>query len=182
MIHYVSTVHTFAASAGAEEEGIAALGIDPLAILIQAITFLVLFFLIQKLALNKIVATLEERRKTINRGLHLTGEMDAMKADLDARVEKALKKARTDADVILHEARLESSELIKAAEEAAGRKADAILKDASAKIDRDIAAAKKDLKNEVVGLVAEVTGAVLREKVTSSEDRKLTEKYLKEVL
>ena len=182
MIQHFTTVHTFASTASAEDEGIAALGIDPLAILIQAATFLVLFFLIQKLALKKIVTSLEERRKTINRGLHLTSEMDTLKADLDARVEKALKKARKDADVILQEARTESNEIIKAAEMSAGRKADALLRDASAKIDRDITQAKKDLKNEVVGLVTEVTGAVLREKVTASEDRKLTEKYLKEVL
>lgn len=183
MIHLLaSTVHTFA-SAGAEEPaGIAALGIDPIAIVVQAITFLLLFFFIQKFALKNIVTTLEERRKTINRGLHLTAEMDKLKADLDERVESALKEARVEADKIINEARVESGEIIKAAEESATRKTEAMLKDAEGKIERDIVAAKKDLKNEVVGLVSEVTAQILREKVTSGEDRKLTEKYLKEVL
>ena len=184
MIHQLHTIQTFASTAAAEEEsaGIAALGIDPIAIVIQAVTFLVLFFLIQKLALKKIVTTLEERRQTINRGLHLTAEMDAMKADLDERVGKALKEARKEADVIISEAKHESSEIVHAAEEAATRKADALLKDAEAKIERDIASAKKELKSEVAALVSEVTTAVLRDKVTTAEDRKLTEKYLKEVL
>lgn len=176
------TVQTFA-NTEEESAGIAALGMDPIAIIVQATTFIVLFFLIQKLALKKIVNTLEERRKTINRGLHLTAEMDQMKAELDARVEGALKEARQEADVIINEARAESVQIVRAAEESATRKTEALLKDAEAKIERDIAHAKKELKSEVVGLVTEVSAAVLREKVSNTPtDRTLTEKYLKEVL
>ena len=183
MIHLLaSTLQTFANTASEESAGISALGIDPIAIAIQAATFLLLFFFIQKFALKKIVHTLEERRKTINRGLHLTAEMDKLKNDLDSRVEAALKEARVEADKIITEARVESGVMLKAAEESATRKTDAMLKDAEGKIERDIMTAKKDLKNEVVSLVSEVTSQILRDKVTSAEDRKLTEKYLKEVL
>ena len=60
-------------SFGAAEEtkGIGALGIDALAILAQAATFLILFLIIKKFALEKIVATLEKRRKTIDDGVRL---------------------------------------------------------------------------------------------------------------
>lgn len=180
MVQLIQLAHTLAAAE--EPAGISALGIDPLAILAQAVTFLVLLFVIQKFALKKIVSTLEERRKTINRGLHLTAEMDKLKAEFDETTAKALKEARKEADTIINEARVESGEIIKASEEAAGRKADAILREAEAKIERDIVAAKKDLKTEMAGLVVEVTSAVLRTKVTDSSDRKLVEQYLKEVL
>ena len=183
MIHLLSsTISTFANTGAEEAGGISALGIDPIAIAIQATTFFLLFFFIQKFALKKIVHALEERRKTINRGLHLTAEMDKLKTELDNRVESALKEARVEADKIITEARVESGEMLKAAEESASRKTDAMLKDAEGKIERDIMTAKKDLKNEVVSLVSEVTSHILRDKVTSAEDRKLTEKYLKEVL
>ena len=67
-----SAAHGEAAGHAAEEPaGIAALGIDPLAILAQAGTFLVLFWVVKKFALNKISATLEERRKTIDQGVRL---------------------------------------------------------------------------------------------------------------
>lgn len=174
-------LNIFAASAE-ETKGIGALGLDPLAILAQAFTFLVLFVVIKKFALTKIVKTLEERRKTIDRGLHLTSELDQMKEDLDARVEKALQQARQQADVILTEAKVESGEIIKAGEEAATRKADAILVTAEGKIARDIEAARDGLRNEVAGLVVEVSEAVLREKVTNSRDRELVETYVKEAL
>ena len=182
MIHLLSTIHTFASSAAEEPAGIEVLGIDPIAIVVQSITFLLLLFIIKKFALTKIVATLEERRKTINRGLHLTSELDKLKAELDARVESAMHEARVTADGIINEARIESVEIIKASEESADRKANTILKDANAKIDQNIAKAKKELKSEIVSLVTDVTTAVLREKTTSSADRELTKKYLKEVL
>jgi F-type H+-transporting ATPase subunit b len=178
----ISFIPTLFAAAEAEEAGIAALGIDPLALLAQAGTFLVLFFVIKKFALSKIVKVLDERHQTINRGLHLTSEMDKLKAELDERVEKVLREARKEADAIVAEARTESGEIIKAAEQSASRKADAILKDAEGKIERDIADARAGLRAEVAGLVAEVSEAVLREKVDASKDRAITEKYLKEVL
>ena len=49
----------------------------PLAILAQAATFLVLFFVIKKFALDGIVSTLEKRRKTIDDGVRLGREISA---------------------------------------------------------------------------------------------------------
>ena len=164
-----------------KSSGISALGIDPLAILAQATTFLVLFFIINKFALKKIVATLEERRKTINRGLHLTSEMDKLKQELDARVESALHDARVESDKIIADAHSESGEIIKASEVSASSKAEMILRDAEARIEREIELAKRDLKKEMVELVSEVTASIMREKVTDQTDKKLIEKYLQEV-
>lgn len=182
MISLTAISILFANAEATEEAGIAALGIDPLALLAQAGTFLVLFFVVKKFALNKIVKSLDDRHNTINRGLHLTAEMDKLKNELDQRVESALKEARGEADKIIAEARTESGEIIRSAEDSAQRKADAIVKEAEGKIERDIAEARDGLRAEVASLVAEVSEAVLREKLDGSKDRVLTEKYLKEVL
>ncbi len=177
----VHALHMVQILANAEEPaGIGALGIDPLAIVAQAVTFLLLLFLIQKLALKKIVTTLEERRKTINRGLHLTAEMDTLKADLDAKVESTLKAARKEADIILAEARVESGDMIKTAEDGANRKADALLREAEGKIERDLATAKNELKSQMADLVIEATSAVVRNSLDINGDRKLAERYLEE--
>lgn len=179
----LETLHILGQTEHAEETGgIGALGLDPLAIAAQALTFLVLFFVIRKYALTKIVATLENRRKTIDRGLHLTAEMDKLKAELEDRVDQTLREARSEADNILNEARLESGNVIRAAEETANRKADAILEEANGKIAREIESARSGLKNEVAGMVVEVSETILREKVTDSKDRQLVEKYVSEAL
>lgn len=165
----------------AEPQGIAALGLDPLAILAQAVTFLVLFFLIKKFALSKIVKTLEDRRKTIDKGVLLGMEMEKEKTALDEKVEALLQQARADADKIIAGGQAEAGSIIKKAEDDAKRKADALMADAHNRIGEDIERAKTELKKDMVELVATATGALVREKVDARKDTQLIEKILEEV-
>ncbi len=169
------------AEAAAEPEGIAALGIDPWAILAQAVTFLVLFFLIKKFALTKIVGTLEERRKTIDKGVMLGIEMEKEKTELDERVEALLQKARKEADTIIAQGHEEAGSMLKEAEAQAQRKADALLADAHNRIAEDIDKAKHELKKDMVELVGMATAAIIREKVDAKKDAQLIERMLEEV-
>lgn len=185
----VSLLHTVAAGAAAagekaEEtsEGIGALGLSLPSLIASAITFLVLFWVIKKFALDGIVANLQKREDDINRGLHLTAELDKQKAELDEKVEKVLKAARKDADTIIAEAHTESGKLIQAADEAASRRAEEIMRTAEGKIEQDIANARDGLKAEMAGLITEATEAILNQKLDSNSDRKLVEEYLKEAM
>ena len=138
--------------------------------------------MVKKFALDGIVANLDKREKDINRGLHLTAEMDKQKAELDARVETVLKAARKDADGIVAEANAESGKVIQAAEEKANARADEIMRAAEGKIEREIVEARAGLKAEMAGLITEATEAVLNQKLDAKEDRKLVEDYLKEAM
>ena len=178
----INTLTVLAATEEASTEGIAALGLDPIQILAQAGTFLLLYWIVKKYAMEGIVKKLDQRHNDINRGLHLTAEMDKMKADLDSRVDTILRKARKDADGVIAEARTESGQIIQAAEEAAGRKADGIMRDAEGKIEREIVKARENLKGEMASLVTEATEAVLMQKLDASSDRKLVEDYLREAM
>lgn len=170
-MEFLNLLTTFGATE--EVSGIGALGIDPWAILAQAVTFLVLFFVIKKFALDGIVATLEKRRKTIDDGVRLGREMEAEKAQLDEKVEAALKKARLKADEIIAGGKQESNELLKAAEAATTRKTDAMLADAHAKIEQDIDKARRDLQQEMRALVAEATEVIIEEKLDAKKDEGL---------
>ncbi len=162
--------------------GLDALGLNPIAIGAQALTFLVLFWFVRKFALTTIVSNLDKRHEDINRGLHLAAEMDKEKALLDERVEKTLKTARQDADAIIAEANAESGKIIHAAEESAGRKADEIMRAAEGKIERDIAEARTGLKSEMASLITDATESILQDKLDAGSDRKLVEKYLSEAM
>lgn len=164
-----------------EVSGIGALGIDPLAILAQAATFLLLFFIIKKFALIKIVATLESRRKTIDDGIRLGREMEVEKERLDEKVQKALKDARLESDKIIVASHEEAGSVIKEAEDAANRKADMMIADAHTKIEEDIEKARKGLETEMRGLVAEATEAIIRTKLDPKADEKLLSKVFAEV-
>ena len=179
------TTHSTESAGHGEEEstqGIAALGLDPFAIAAGMLTFLVFFFVVKKFAMDKIVENLDKRHKDINRGLHLAAEMDKQKAELDERVEKALRVARKDADAIIAEAHGESGNIIRAAEDSASRKAEEILRAAEGKIERDIAEARRGLRAEMASLVSEATEAVLGQKLDAGSDRKLVEDYLSEAM
>jgi F-type H+-transporting ATPase subunit b len=185
----LNLLNTFAATEAAAKEGaaeasegIGALGLSLPAILASAITFLVLFWVIKKFALEGIVANLEKREKDINRGLHLTAEMDKQKAELEERVESVLKTVRKDADMILSEAKTESGSIIRSAEESATNRANEILRAAEGRIEREIAEARSGLKVEMATLISETTEAILGEKLDAGSDRKLIEKYLSEAM
>lgn len=175
----IDILHTFAEAEQAG--GISTLGIDPLAILAQAATFLLLFWIIKRFALSKIIETLEKRRKTIEQGVDLGIKMVAEQEKLNERIEQKLAEARVEADKIIASGHEEAGELLKEAEARATAKFNAMLTDARSRIGEDTKQAKKALEKEVLGLIAEATELVIKEKLTSSKDSELIKRSLEKV-
>ena len=181
VLHFVQIIGSEAATgaghAAAEEStGIAALGLDPLAILAQAGTFLLLFWIVKKFALGKIVQTLEKRHKTIDDGVRLGQKMEAEQAKLEEKVEDELRKARTEADKILAQASREAGEVVKSAEEKASEKVDQMIADAHVRIEEDMQRARKALEKDVLSMVAEATEIILEEKLDEKKDNNLIQR------
>ncbi len=172
MMHYFAN--------GDDLEGIGALGLDPWAILAQGLTFLVLFYIVKKYALEKIVTTLQERHKKIDSGVRLGIKMEKELEQLQKTIEQKLHEASLDADKILDDAHQESSHIIKAAEEKAANKVAQMLTDAEAKITSDMEKAQQKLRAELVELVAAATETVIEEKLTSEKDMRLIERAIAE--
>lgn len=184
----IELVQIFAATEGGGEKaaeeatgGIGALGLDPLAILAQAVTFLVLFWVVKKFALEKIVNTLEERRKTIDKGVHLGIEMQAEKDKLEEQVAQVLQATRVEADGIIAAGHTRAGEIIKQAENTAARKMDTMLTEARAKIEEDTVRSRALLKQETLKLVARATEAIIEEKLDAQKDASLIQRMLKKV-
>ncbi|MCA9329115.1 F0F1 ATP synthase subunit B [Candidatus Saccharibacteria bacterium] len=169
------------ASETAEKEGIAILGIDFKAILLQSGTFLLLFLIIKKFALRGIVDTLENRRKTIDKGVRLGAEMQSAKAKFDEELKAMQHKARLQSDEILVGAQAEASNIIKEAESTASKKVDQMLKDATARIERDMQSARRELRSEMLSLVSEATEVIIGEKIDAKKDASLIERALAKV-
>lgn len=186
MLHSLLTLTQFAAenaeaAHGAEEsaEGIAALGIDPIAIVLQLGTFLVLFLVLNKFGLNKIVASLKERRDTIDEGLKNAHEIEAQKEKLVLENEKVLKAARTEADGIIGKSQEEAGAIIFEAQAKAQKQAEEIVEKAKAQAGEEQEKARKELKSELLGLVSQATETVLDEKLDDKKDQELIAKALK---
>lgn len=178
MIHILTVL---ASTAAEESEGIAALGIDPLAILAQGATFLLFFFLIKKFALTKIVKTLEDRRVTIEGSLDKAEELTKQNEEAEKRVNALLSDARKESEDIINKSHEEAGSIITAAEDKAGEKAEKIIADGKSQIEQQVAKAQEQLKKETLSLVAAATETVLAKKVDAKTDAKLIEDALKEV-
>jgi F-type H+-transporting ATPase subunit b len=164
-----------AGAQGAEEsaQGIAALGIDPIAIILQAGTFLVLFVLLNKFGLNKIVASLKDRQDTIAEGLKNAHEIEEQKQALIEENEAILKKARKEADAIIGKSHEEAGAIVSEAQARANKQAEEIVAKAKAQTEEDQAKARAALKTEILGLVSAATETILDEKIDDKKDSSL---------
>lgn len=161
--------------------GIAALGVDVKALILQILTFVIVFLLLKKYALGKIIAALEKRQQTINQGVELGQEMQEEKEKLAQQVAKALQAARIEADKIIADAHKSASTILQDADLAATRKTAAMLKDAEGRIEENMKRAKRELEHEVASLVADAAAALLEEKLDAKKDASLIERALKKV-
>ena len=178
---FESILIRFAAeTAGKEQpEGIAALGLDGQAFVVQLITFLLVFFVLYKFVFSRVVDLLEKRRETIEEGMRLTTEAVAERDKLEKEVAKIRAAARKEADEIIARTQEQTSGMIKEAEEAAVAKAHNIMEEAKKKIDEETARARRKLEAEVVDLVIGATEKVAGEKLDAKKDAALISKALK---
>lgn len=172
---------TLTGSRFAAEGGIATLGVDLKALILQIITFVIVFALLKKFALDKIVKVLDERRETIDKGVTLGREMEAEKEQLEQKVQIKLREARKEADKILADAHQEAGEMLKEAEATASRKADNIVAEAHARIEDETKKARRQLEHEVLDLVADATEVIIEQKLDPKKDQALITKALSEV-
>lgn len=170
---------TVLAQFGDSTSGIGALGIDGKALVIQLVSFVLAFWVLQHWAFKPIVRMMERRRKTIEDGVALGEQMKRDKAALDAKVAEELAKARATADGIIAQAQESGRTAVREAEETARGKAAGILKDAEERIATDTKRAKAKLEGELVGLISDATEAIIGEKVDAKKDAQLIDKALK---
>ena len=165
--------------ANAEEaSGLGALGIDPVAIAAQASTFLILFLLAKKFAFKPISNTLEKRQTTIEQSIKEAEDLIEANKRTDAKIAEALKTARVESDKILKDAHAEATSIAKEAEVKAKASAEKIIEGAEAEIKLSVEKAKTELKSEVMGLVAQATESIIKQKMNDSSDKKIVEDIL----
>jgi F-type H+-transporting ATPase subunit b len=160
--------------------GLSALGVDGKAFLIQLITFVLVFWVLKRYAVQPILKVLHERRETIESGVKLGEQMQKEKSKLEAEVEARLHSARQEADGIIASAQDSGREAIREAEEKARVKAAGIIEAAEGRVEQDLARARKALEKEVVDLVSSATEVIIGEKVDAKKDAALIDRALKE--
>lgn len=162
-----------------EASGIGALGINPQALVIQLITFILAYFVLRRFAFQPILKVLRERRELIESGVKLGEDMQRERTELDQKVTATLTDARRKADGIVAEAHDSAREAQRESEEKARQKAENITKDAHVRAQQETVQLRKQLEKELVGWVSEATEVIIDEKVDARRDAVLIDKALK---
>lgn|GEM_PF-164432 len=185
MIHIVTNiantgeaVATEAATHAEQAGGLAALGLDVKAFLFQLITFVLLLLILRKWAFPVLVKTLEERRIAVEKSIDQAKETEAAMQKAEKQIAGLLAEARDEAAELVAAGHREAAKMVEEAETKAVQRAEHIVKEAAAGMEHELAQARKVLKEETAALVAEATGAILKEKVDASKNAELISKAI----
>lgn len=138
----------------------------------MSITFLIVFFLLRKMAWKPILGALKDREKSIQDALDSAERAKEEMAALKSSNEAILLEARNERDKLLKEARETKESIIGEAKAAAQKEADKIMQNARENIQGEKAAAMDELKNQVAKLSIEIAEKIIRTELSSDEKQK----------
>lgn len=143
------------------------------------LAFLVVFFILKKMAWPAIIKGLRDREQGITDALSTAEKVRAEMSQLKSENEALLALAREERAKLLKEARETKDKIISEAKEQAKTDAAKIIAEAQAAIDTQKMAAITDVKNQVGKLVIEVSEKILRRELG---DKKAQEAHIKDLV
>ena len=148
----------------------------------QLIVFLLLFFLLSKLAWKPIINSLKEREGSIQHALDTAEKARLEMSRLKSDNENLLKQAREEREKILRDARDASARIKDEAQADAKKSADRIVEEARLAINNEKNAALKEVKAVVANLSLDIASKILRKNLSDDKAQKdLTQQYIKDI-
>ncbi len=142
------------------------------------VAFLVVFFILKKMAWPAIIKGLNDRETNIANSIATAEKVKLEMAQLKNENEALLAQAREERAVMLKEAKDTKDKIIAQAKEEANEVKAKMIADAQASINNQKMAALVDMKNQVGNLVIEVSEKVLRRELG---DKAGQETYIKQL-
>lgn len=149
------------------------LGIDLKVLILQAIAFGILVFILAKWIYPPILAMLDRRDKLISDSVKAAKAATEKSEKAAEEIAAQLKLARDEANEIVTSAREQSAQMLVDSEKDAERRAESLVSAARAQLNRDVEAARKALREETISLVSLATEKIVGEKLDSSKDGKI---------
>lgn len=157
------------------------LGVDWPPFLAQVILFIIVYFILSKLAFGPIIAMLEERKKRIEEGMLNAEKIRKQLADSEKHYQEILAKANADAQKLIDEARSSSSAIAERRQQQAITDAEQIIakaREATAlEHDRILSELKLEVGRLVVDTTVKVTGKVL----TTDDQKRLSDEAARQI-
>jgi F-type H+-transporting ATPase subunit b len=146
------------------------------------VAFLVVAFLLKKMAWGPILKSLDERSQGIENALNEAERARQEMSKLQAGNEQLLREARDERDRILAEAKSLKDSIVGEARAKASEESTRIIEAARMEIDNQKKAAITELKNQVATLSVDIAEKLTREKLSDSDKQKaLNESLIAEI-
>jgi len=146
----------------------------------QLVIFLLVLFILYRLAWGPLLRILNERRARIAQGVEATQkalqELEAAEKERQAKLEEARREAQTILDRIAKQ----GEDLRKELEAKAREQADALIAKARAEIQQERQKAVQDLRSQVADLAVMAAGRIIGESLDAKKHRQLIERTIEE--
>ncbi|MFT5972145.1 MAG: F-type H+-transporting ATPase subunit b [Cryomorphaceae bacterium] len=150
-------------------------------VLWSSIAFIIVVFILAKMAWKPILASIRERENSIDDALKSAEKARKDLANLQSSNEELLKEARGERDAMLKDARSTKDKIIAEAKEKAEAEYSKILSSAKEDIRTEKLAAITELKKQVADLSIHIAEKVIRQELSADQKQKdLIDKYLEE--
>ena len=157
------------------------LELDLQQVLSQAISFVILLWLLRRFAWRPLLAILDQRRRHIETALQDVAQKKAEMEYLQADYAQRLAKIDDEARVKIQQAVLEGKRIAIEVQEDARAQAQAILAKSKETVELELAKAKVTLRDQVADMTVEAVERVLKQKLDAKSDRALVESALDEL-
>lgn len=142
------------------------------------VAFLIVLFILKKYAWTPIIASLNERERSIADSIETAERVKAEMAQLQSENETLLAKAREERSEMMREAKATKDKIVHDAKEQAKVEANKIMEDLQLSINNRKIAAINDLKSQMGILVVEMAEKVLQRELSNKDAQ---EKYIREM-
>ena len=157
------------------------LQLDLQQILSQAISFLILLWLLRRFAWTPLLAMLDQRRAHIEEQLrqaaHTKAETERLQQELQSRLVKIDDEARGKIQLAILEGKRIAIEI----QEEARAQASTILTKSKDTVELELAKARVTLRDQLAEMTVEAVERILRQKLDAKTDRHLVDEVLNEL-
>ena len=151
---------------------------DPGLLLWTLLAFLIVFFILKKMAWPAILKGLKDRETSIEEAIATAEKVKLEMAALKNENEALMAQAREERSIMIKEAKEQTLKMISEAKDKAKNEYDRIVADAQVAISQQKNAALTEVKNQVGALVIEVSEKILRRELSNRAEQ---EKYINQL-
>jgi F-type H+-transporting ATPase subunit b len=158
-----------------------ALGLNPVLLVAQLISFGVLFFVLKKFLYGNIRKTLEERRESIKKISTDNTEAEKKLAELEAERTELEKKNQVELRKMILETQKNAEEIKKEILSDAEARSQKMVQEAGERINQEKVKASADLKSEAARLAKEMAAKILSQPANNKKSIDLSINELKKI-